>query len=658
MKKILILTLSILSMFIATKAQAIECVTVAKENGQSLQKCVIEGKTINFLDVQGSMNDLAYYHGKFLSKEIKVGVLSSVIERRDEALAALGGSERRQFEAIYKCMMKKYKKSVSKNFLTELEYLAKGSRDANTPLSSKDVIEGTFMIELSGFIDALNVEFDSNKRATNWKLVKSCGGYLAGGVIKGIFSKIARPFKKFKKGCTGFVAPSSLTENGEHLHGRNFDTGFLGVFEKYPVVVRHRNSQGYNYVGMTSAGLHYPGGISGMNEKGISISTHELRTVDYKMKYRNRVGQVAPYAANLVLSKAASIDEAVKLLKSYGFFGAWSFLISDSKTGESVSVEMGGDKVRVAKRTRQEGMGQSNHFIHKDTRDSNFEYSINKSLESRARLSLVEESLSNSKGEINAQWGIDLLSGHTDYLMGLRSFGRTVSKVYTSMTHIMDTKNNTFWFSVGESYPTNLSTFIGLNVMFDGDENFFEFTNTKSSILNEEVELSNWKKSLTKFTESFLIFDHSRNEEEKLKQSYGLLNEAIELSNLDGVYEFPYEILKVRLGMQLMTRFSNSVESDELFSSLFELEKRVMDYHDYEQSQIYADLAKLYDLTGNRELAMSYFSKSVKALENLREEYPSHFFLNKLYWTLTWFTKHPYSKYDYFTEEIHYATAE
>ncbi|PIK13703.1 C45 family peptidase [Halobacteriovorax sp. JY17] len=647
--------LLMLILLLSKNIYAYECSLEKESKGNTLKTCSIKGKKVKFLSVDGTMEDLAYYHGLFMPEDVTKGVLASVQQRRDESLAALSSKDRRQFSIIYQCMMSKYRKSVSIEFLKELNALARGVRDGGFSLEGKDVVEATLMIEMSGFVDSLNLEMEQDKRGANWELIKGCGFRLASGAIKNVFRSVGKTFKKMKKGCTGFTAPSSISSNGSHLHGRNFDTGFLGVFEKYPVIIHHKNSEGVNYMGMSSAGLHYPGGISGMNEYGISISTHELRTKNYKVKYKDRVGVVAPYAANYILSRAKTLDEAISIGKSFGYFGAWSFLISDSKSGESVSLEISGDVVRVAKRDSAHGMGQSNHFLHPDTSRDNYEYSINKSLESRARLSLVESELEKSSGSIDIQWGIDLLSGHNDFLMGKRSFGRTISKVYTSMTHIMDTKNHIFWFSLGESYPTNLSTFLGLKIDYSKAGDFFQFAGESS---NSILEDSSWKNSLELYTQAYLAYDHERDRKKKLVNTYRLLTRANILSLEDHHFEFPYELMRVRVGLKLLSEFPSEVDSFEILEGLNTLLLNIESLHDYEKSQVYEDLAKFYDLTGQRKRASENFRKSISYLEELRESFLGHHYLNKLYWTNFWFIENTYSKYDNFREELHFATVE
>ncbi|MDD0851595.1 C45 family autoproteolytic acyltransferase/hydrolase [Halobacteriovorax sp. GB3] len=650
MKYIMLL---LLSLTFIPLAEGSECQLEKEKFGQKYYRCELEGKSFHMLDIKGNMKELAYYHGYFLAPEIDQGVLRAVLQQRDDTLKTLSSKERAQFQTIYKCMMNRYKRSVGKDFIKELENISMGARDAGYSIRSNDVIEATLMVELSGYVDAMQVEMEENKTKATIGLLKRCGLYFAGNAVKKAVKTITRPFKKLKRGCTGFAASFEITKNGEHLHGRNFDTGLLGVFEKHPVITRHIPRRGHPYVSMSSAGLHYGGGITGMNEKGISISTHELRTTDYRTAYNFKRATTAPYLANKVVKEASSLDEAIAIVKKYGHFGAWTFLISDSKTGESASVEITGAKVRVAKRSKV-SMGQSNHFIHKDTAKENFEYSINKSLESRARLSLVERTLREDAGSIDVNWGVELLSGHEDFYVGLRSFGRTVSKVYTSMTHIMDTKNNEFWFSIGNRYPTNLTTFQGMQISFDEDEKFFELINTiePQTILKEQRP--SFISSLENYTMAY--FAHERG---AYKEAIELLLEGSKLQALESMRDFPTQIMITRLCLKV---YATTMEEEYLQCA----EETVRDIllnnyeglHNYEKAQVMMDMAKVFDMQGKRFMAKSFFENAEQFLVGLNQSFKGHHFLGKLNHDLKRYINNGITKTELREEDLHFATAE
>lgn len=656
-----------------THARAEDCREVNVENGQTHTVCTVEGKDFHFLDIHGSMKDVAYYHGKFLSPFMKKGVLQAVLDRRDESLKAMSSSDRAQFQSVYSCIMGRYERSVGKDLISEFESLAQGTRDGGTFVSDKDVVEASLMIELSGYVDSLMLEMEQNKTKATMELLSRCGLKLTVNAAKSALEKLSRPLRNIKMGCTGFVASNDFTQNGADIHGRNFDTGFVGVFEKYPVILRHTPVSGVPYMGMSTVGLHYSGGISGMNAAGMSISTHELRTKNYRTLYplkldlkpfngkllKREAALTAPYLANKILKETRSIDEAVALIKKTGNFGAWSFLISDAKTGEAASVEISGDIVRVAKRTKG-SMAQTNHFLAADTKIDNFEHSINKSLESRARLALVEESLKHSKGRIDVNWGVELLSGHMDYYQGLRSFGRTVSKAYTSMTHVMDVTNKEFWFSIGNTYPTNLSRFTGLKIDFKAKKDFFQFINTVEGQKSLKSSMPNFVDSLHEYTMAYFAYNSNIGETlEGLKEALAHLESAKTMSMLDGVEDFPTSIMISRVALKLYAISTDAEYLDRAQEELTHISNhKFTSLHMAEQSQVMQDLGIIQFFRGEKAQSQQSFKEAQRLLIPLQKQFPDHFYLQKLVGTLKNYENNGLTVADVKLNHLDFATIE
>ena len=672
MKSFLFTVIMSVFFIFVTHAHAQDCREVNSEDGQIHSVCTIEGKDFHFLDIHGSMKDVAYYHGKFLAPYMKKGVLQAVLDRRDESLKAMSGSDRAQFQSVYSCIMGRYERSVGKNLISEFETLAQGSRDGGTNVSNKDVIEASLMIELSGYVDSLMLEMEQNKTRATMDLFSRCGLKLTVNAAKGALEKLSRPLKNIKMGCTGFVASNEFTQNRSDIHGRNFDTGFIGVFEKYPVILRHIPTKGVPYMGMSTVGLHYSGGISGMNEAGMSISTHELRTTNYRTLYplkldlkpfngklfKREDATTAPYLANRILKETRSIDEAVALVKSTGNFGAWSFLISDAKTGEAASIEISGDVVRVAKRSKG-SMAQTNHFIAPDTKVDNFEHSIYKSLESRARLGLVNESLEKSKGQIDVAWGIELLSGHTDFYQGQRAFGRTVSKVYTSMTHVMDVGNKEFWFSVGNTYPTNMTKFIGLKINFKAPHHFFSFIGEKEGQKELKRSSPEFINSLHEYTMAYFAYTGKTKNLESLKETLVHLETAKTMSVINGIEDYPISIMLSKVAVRVYALTGEKAYLDRALEELTGLYNGIFNQlHNVERAQVTAELATVYALRNDMGLSQKYFKDSQGFLAPVQKQFPEHFYLQKLAGELKSYEKIGITKSDIMAHDLDFATVE
>lgn len=156
-------------------------------------------------------------------------------------------------------------------------------------------------------------------------------------------------------GCTAFV---SRDENGRILFARNFDFSYAPFVQLYTkpdkgyasVSTVNLSFAGYDADRLPSSGIS-PGNFltlaspflpfDGMNEKGVCmalLAVPEVQLADDPAK----VTLNTTTAIRLVLDKAASIDEAVALLRQYNiyFSGGISchFLLADA-SGKSVIVE-------------------------------------------------------------------------------------------------------------------------------------------------------------------------------------------------------------------------------------------------------------------------------------------------------------------------------
>jgi len=177
-------------------------------------------------------------------------------------------------------------------------------------------------------------------------------------------------------GCTVFVTKN---EKGEVIFGRNWDFSYSPSLQ---VVTRPKNG----YASVSTANLAFAGyskdylpsglnfnsfltlaapfiPIDGMNEKGVAIALLAVPEADPPFD-ENKVTLSTTTAIRLVLDKAATIDEAVELLKQYNIYfskGITShFLIGDA-SGKSVLVEYYDGKLQTV--TTDEPYQIASNFI-------------------------------------------------------------------------------------------------------------------------------------------------------------------------------------------------------------------------------------------------------------------------------------------------------
>ena len=255
-----------------------------------------------------------------------------------------------------------------------------------------------------------------------------------------------------KAGCTAFLAKD---ENGEFLYGRNYD------FPATPsLLLKTKPLNGYasiSIVDMMALGFtkdHLPCGLSGklpllaapylpfdgLNEKGLAVSI--LQVPKTKLPHDpDKITLNTTTAIRLMLDKAATVDEAIALLKKYNVYFSMDvychYFIADQK-GKSVILEFYDGKMHLIKEDVASnfyacsGVGLEDEH---DTPDPNQRYRMAKeALAKQNNLLSMEETAKllcdlgmYYKGEDILQWSViyNLTS-----LKGMAFTGRKLSKPY------------------------------------------------------------------------------------------------------------------------------------------------------------------------------------------------------------------------------------
>lgn len=163
-------------------------------------------------------------------------------------------------------------------------------------------------------------------------------------------------------GCTAFVVQN---EKGEILYGRNFDFAYspsLQLFTDPANGYASVSTVNLSYAGysktylpnglsldsfLTLAGPYLP--FDGMNEKGVAIAILAVPEA-YPPFNEIKVTLNTTTAIRLVLDKAATVDEAIKLLRQYNIYFSGDvqchYLIADA-SGNSVIIEYYDDGLQV-----------------------------------------------------------------------------------------------------------------------------------------------------------------------------------------------------------------------------------------------------------------------------------------------------------------------
>ena len=482
-----------------------------------LQVWEAAGKRFFVLTQKGRFADLCYDHGRLLAKEIEDGVFPEILATIAHSVDASDDLEvdfrDKMFGAFFNRLSDDVLTSSSQEFQDGVAAVAEGClAELSNPLFDTAAVEHACVA-----IDTGNIAAGFDHLMTHSKFAKRTGHWLKYAAFAG--ANWGRSYDEFdedeekvedvainirdnmlrtrrrrraRMGCTGFWAAPALTTNGLGVHARNFDGAFF-AWNNYPVFhlidETPTNSAWQRYAAVGTAGLIYPGGISGVNEAGIAASLHQMSTVNFTAGDRSGDFDVAPYVQQRILREAKTLDDAVDIARSRNHFASWTIMVSHAPSGEALRIELNGardddtgDHInRVEAGPAADRVIQTNHFLstalaeqHKLLDDAHFTTTVGKWMETRARFKTAASALTRaaSSDAIDTGWAHDLQADHADDAIDghERSFGRTICKAYSLMSSIARTSadranaTDEMWFTVGERLPGPHSTLVGFTI--------------------------------------------------------------------------------------------------------------------------------------------------------------------------------------------------
>ena len=525
---------------------------VAKNSALAIrEECTVftasTSQKVYLLKIKGTTEDIGYYHGYLLADRAADGLIKDLTAFIEHVLS--NSSHPGIGRTLLKCFSRRVEKSSTPEFNRLTAAFIRGFKEGlkykNIPNPWSDE-----HLQILAVVTDAGIALDSFQRRMELKDPRAIADLVRCEVREAFGGNKMRRMPH-PGGCTGFTVPEQFTSVRSMIHGRNLDGDLIESFQKSPTVFLFDETASapagkkwYRYVGAATAGLFYPGGISGFNEAGLAVSLHEMQTTESKIDHDKKNGNMGPYLQQRILREAATIDEAFEIAKNAGSFTGWTIFISDAVRGESASIELSGHRARLAKRVKGKPRAQANHFYHEQMQDQFYNYNFNKYLESRARDRQVESILASiASGSFGMKQALDLISNHQDADVNggeIRSFGRTVVKAYTSLSTIALSSPNSrqIWISSGDRYPMPHSNFAGFQVDFDN----FNFKPLGVQRTKQYDRLPNWDRSLDTYTRARIEHEHGNT-----LQAIEMLNRAVREAELDGKYEPAYHFIKARI---------------------------------------------------------------------------------------------------------------
>lgn len=160
-------------------------------------------------------------------------------------------------------------------------------------------------------------------------------------------------------GCTSAIAWGDATPDGKLLHARNFDYHGVDCWPKSAAVIFHDPDEGQRYVSVGAAGVLL-GGVTAMNEAGLSLTVHQHMFTDATRLGGMPIGVLG----DRVMRDAENLDDAEAILREHTPIGCWTYLITDGKAGEVMCYEEDPTHKATRRYGREAGtLGYSNIYL-------------------------------------------------------------------------------------------------------------------------------------------------------------------------------------------------------------------------------------------------------------------------------------------------------
>ena len=289
------------------------------------------------LHIEGEPYERGYQHGRLLAPEI-VGYIKSLALKKSAHDPESGwNSLRSMTNALF---VRKY----DPEYLEEIKGIADGAAAAGAKFEGRSL----------DFLDLVTVNSDVELEFVDTALDATSNGLESKAFAdpKGSKATPAPP-----EHCSAFAANGKATSDGSIVFG-HITMFNLAVVRHFNIWLDIKPKTGHRVLMQT-----YPGGIQSgmdyyMNDAGLLVSETTIHQTKFNIE-----GQALASRIRRVMQYADSIDEAVKLLKTSNnglYTNEW--LLADIKTNEIAMFELGTDKNKLWRSSKDEWIGGTEGF--------------------------------------------------------------------------------------------------------------------------------------------------------------------------------------------------------------------------------------------------------------------------------------------------------
>lgn len=259
-------------------------------------------------------------------------------------------------------------------------------------------------------------------------------------------------------GCTSFAAGGPYTADGHLWLGRNFDFDAARCFDENKIVMLFEPDEGLSFISVGWPGLI--GVVTGLNEERIFAAVNAARSADKK-----RIGTPVSLVLRKVMQEAASLEEAIEIIRTAEVFVTDSYLVADGETGRAAIVEKTPARCSVVE-MREEFLVSANHFLSKELASDAANQRQMDTGTTMARYNRMEDLVEQYKGRLDAATIARIMRDRSVAGIGEAGLGNEASISGLVATHsvIVDLTAGVLYVSVsphqlGAYVPFSLSLF-------------------------------------------------------------------------------------------------------------------------------------------------------------------------------------------------------
>lgn len=261
-------------------------------------------------------------------------------------------------------------------------------------------------------------------------------------------------------GCTSAIAWGAATKDGKLYHARNFDYHGVDNWPRHAAVLFHAPKDGMRYVSIGAAGIGL-GGITAMNEAGLSLTVHQHMFTETTRLGGTPIGIVG----DIVMRHARSLDEAEAILARHVPIGCWTYLVTDAKKKEVLCHEESPDRRAVRRSSRSDAtFGYANVYLDEELGATEIALYGSYWRHNQRRHARVNELLRRDAGKLDARGMASILADTGDPRCRVAG---SIAMVMTVGSVVFRPEDGAFWVGTGDA-PTSRGTFVPFSLAKQG----------------------------------------------------------------------------------------------------------------------------------------------------------------------------------------------